>query len=238
MKTTLKDITSLLVLFASATFHLSEPVLATVLTFDVDPPVGGGEQVNQSYGDRVTSTNMPGNLLYGQNGEGFTPNIVVNYGPPAADPRLWNTDYGNLTNVLFKGSPVSGFLQVTFTADPGYLAQLHSWDMAAWNPNFSSDPTINSVRVLDGEGNPIISLSNVTISETARTSFDYSTDPFKDDVLVLEFNSSNLGNFADAIGLDNIVFSQTLVPEPGALLPMILCIASTLLLRRDVRICI
>lgn len=202
------------ILFAS-------PLMATVLTFDVDPPVSNFENINQDYGDRVTSTTMPGNLQYGENGEGFTPNVVVDYGPAAADPALWTTGYGNLSNILFKDADGFDYLQVTFTADPGYLVELHSWDMAAFTNVFSSDPTINSVRVLDSEGAELLLISNPTISRTTRTSF-ISVNPFVDDLLVLEFNAGNLGGLSDDIAFDNIVFAQRLIPEPGAILLLLL----------------
>jgi hypothetical protein len=197
--------------------------VATVLTFDDDPPITNSENINQAYGDAVTSTTMPGNFLYDENGEGFTPNIAVDYGPLApvnASPDLWSTGYGDLTNILFKDADGFDYLQVTFTADPGFRVRLHSWDMAAFGAVFSSDPTIDSVRVLDSGGNELLALTNVSISETTHTSFDYAANPFVDDVLVLEFNSGNLGGLSDDIAFDNIVFSQ--IPEPGAMLLLLL----------------
>ncbi len=73
---------------------LLTPVLAhaTVLTFDVDPPLANFENINQAYGDNVTATTMPGNFQYGVAGEGFTPTYQSNMvrspptrrcGPPA-----------------------------------------------------------------------------------------------------------------------------------------------------------
>jgi hypothetical protein len=214
-------------------FAICLPARATVLTFDDDPPIFNSEPVNQAYGDAVTSTTMPGNLQYGENGEGFTPNVVVDYGPLSptnANPDLWSTGYGDLTNVLFKDTDGFAYLQVTFTADPGYRVRLHSWDMAAFGAVFSSDPTINSVRVLDSNGNELLALSNVSISETTHTSFDYSASPFVDDVLVLEFNAGNLGGLSDDIAFDNIVFSQ--VPEPAAVVLMLLGVCGLPGLRR------
>lgn len=198
------------------------PSRATVLTFDVDPPVGDHENINQAYGDAVTMTTMPGNLQYGEDGEGFTPNVDVAYGPAGADPALWTSGYGDLSNILFKDADGFDYLQVTFTADAGYLVELHSWDMSAYGGAFSADPTIDSVRVLDSDNNELLSLSDVTISETIHTSFDYSGDPFVDDVLILEFNSGNLGGLSDDIAFDNIVFAQRVIPEPGTILLVVL----------------
>ena len=197
---------------------LTSSLRATVLTFDVDPPVTNFENINQDYGDGVTSTTMPGNLQYGENGEGFTPDINVDYGPGGADPALWSTGYGDLSNILFKDTDGFDYLHVTLTAAPGYLVELHSWDMSAYTSAFSSDPTIDSVRVLDSEGAELLLLNNQSISRTGHTSFDYSVSPFIDDQLVLEFNAGNLGGVSDDIALDNITFAQRAVPEPGAVL--------------------
>jgi hypothetical protein len=201
------------------TSFFSTTVQATVLTFDQNPPITNHENINQDYGDNVTNTTMPGNLQYDENGEGFTPNVVVGYGPlspSTANPALWTTGYGNLSNVLIKDADGFPYLQVTFTADPGFRVRLHSWDMAAFSSAFSADPTIDSLRVLDSDGQELLALSDVSISESTHTSFDYSATPFVDDVLVLEFNAGNLGNLSDDIAFDNIVFSQ--VPEPNAIM--------------------
>ncbi len=192
---------------------------ATLLTFDQDPPITDFETLDESYGDRVTSTTMPGNYLYGEMGEGFTPNVVIDYGPdPGADPRLWSTGYGDLSNVLFENNDAFGILRLTFTADTGFVVRLHSWDIIAYTTSFASDPTIDYVRVLDSDGTELYREDSKSISRTTHTTFDFSATPFTDDVLVLEYSSNNLTGQTDSIASDNFRFSQAAaVPEASIL---------------------
>ncbi len=117
-----------LLLIALLTGFLSgtvSPAHASILTFDItdlsDPalyPVSEnfpeGFTVDQTYGDRVISTSVTvGNTKfeYGNDTEGFTPNVVVEYGPYSiytGGPSLWRYNYGNLVRVLYQGSTYTG----------------------------------------------------------------------------------------------------------------------------------
>ncbi|MEJ7619110.1 MAG: hypothetical protein WKF30_19535 [Pyrinomonadaceae bacterium] len=99
---------------------------AETLTFPTD---FNFQDNDPNYGDR-----LPG-----------TPNVVVDYGPASAVPRRWTTNYGDLTGVLFEDNDGFGILEITFTADPGFLVTLSSFDMGAWP---DTDRIINSVQVL------------------------------------------------------------------------------------------
>lgn len=199
----------------TAIIGMSLSAHATVLTFQIQG-FGNGSNMSQGYGDNVTATTM-GIFSYGVGAEGFTPNVTVDYGPiPPADPAHWTTGYGDLTNVLYEDNDNEGILEVTLTAAPGWLVQLHSWDMAAYNPVFSSPPTINWLRVRDGLGNVLLDRPNEVISETAHNSYDFSANPFTAQTLILTFNSQNLGNLSDDIAFDNVRFGQV-VPEPATM---------------------
>ena len=206
----------------------SSTASATILTFDQNVPVTNFENVDQGYGDNVAGPGTPGGLEYGEAGEGYTPNVTVDYGPAGADPALWTTGYGDLTNILFKDADNFPTLAVTLTAEPGYLVSLYSWDMAAFGSVFSSDPSIDSVTVYDSEGAVLFSTIGQTISETTHTAFDFSAAPFVDDQLVLEFDSSNLGGLSDDIAIDNIRFGQQSVPEPASVAIALLGVAGLL----------
>ena len=206
---------------------------ATVLTFDVAPPISNFENIDQRYGDLVFRQAMPFNFHYGENGEGFTERCDVQYGPVNADPALVTTGYGDLTNALIKDADSVAMLQVTLTNFRfGEVVNLHSFDIAASTSAFTSDPVINSVRVM-GTSSPIpyLSLSNVSISRTTHTSFDFSASPFTDFQLIIELNLGNLGDLSDEIAIDNIVFSQN--PEPTtATMVLIAAILVQLMTRR------
>lgn len=200
---------------ASAWVLALSPTSASILTFEQDLPVSNFENINQLYGDRVILTNdVVNNFQYGVGSEGFTPNVVLTYGPNAADPALWTTGYGDLSNVLFKDADGVAQLDVTFTPDAGFAVQLYGFDMAAFSSAFSGNPTINFVQVTDGVGNVLFRQDNAVISETTRTSFDFSASPLTASTLVLSFDSINLGGLSDDIAFDNIRFGQVLIPEP------------------------
>lgn len=81
--------------------------------------------------------------------------------------------------------------------------------MSAWTSDFTEPPTINSVQVLDGTGKVLFDEDNAVISHDAYTRFDHTAAPLKAQVIVLRFESGNLGNLSDDIAIDSIVFSQT-----------------------------
>jgi hypothetical protein len=182
---------------------------ATVLTFDITG-LTDFFPAPQAYGDNVTSATM-GAFSYGTTG-GFTPNITTTYGN--TQPTLWTTGYGDLSNVLFEDQDNTGVLNITFSADPGFLVRLHSFDLAAYNPAFGSDPTITSVTVFNSLNVALFTRANASISEITRTPFTFAT-PLSDTSLRIEIDARNLGGLNDDIGADNITFSQS-IPEPSA----------------------
>lgn len=192
---------------------LAQPSMATVLTFDVDPPVSNSEAIDQDYGDRVVTTNdVLNNFQYGVGGEGFTPNVITEYvGATGFDPNLWSTGYGDLTNIYFDDDDNNGNFGIEFTADPGFEVGLHGFDLAWF---FDGSATIDSLTVLDSEGNPLLSLTDVVIlGGSSHSDFDFMT-PFFDDVITVLIDAGNLGNLSDDIGYDNVVFSQRVAPIP------------------------
>jgi hypothetical protein len=193
---------------------------ASILIFDearrsgVVVPTISGSRVPQDYGDRVTGISQAvpgGHFTYGEAGEGFTPNVLVDYfagstaGPDGVS--LWEDSYGDLINVLF-GNQNSNTLNVRLTADAGVQVLLYHFDLAGW-PN--ADYTIGGVRVLDDNA-ILYSQTNVLVegnfAGVRRTSFDFP-NPLSGRELLIEIDYSNLpGSQQDNIGLDNIRFGQ------------------------------
>jgi hypothetical protein len=209
---------------------LADVSRASILEFDqirdtsgtVIPTISGNGP-EQDYGDRVTTSPMNvsgGQFTYGDGGEGFTPNVVVDYfagsavvGNPGVS--LWGSGYGDLTNALI-GNNNSMSLNVRLTADSGFDVQLYHFDLAGWA---STDYSINAVQVSSG-ANTLFSQSNVLVEGDAsgalHTSFDFLT-PLTATELLIHIDYSNLsGNQQDNIGLDNIRFGQ----NPPALIPL------------------
>lgn len=208
-----------LILTAAATWLTAPSAEATILTFD--PAAPNFTNVDQSYGDRITSTSQ-GGFLYGVGSEGFTPNVVVGYGPAGADPARWTTGYGDLVNILFKDADSFPVLEIDLVADAGFVVRLFDFDMAAYNPAFSSPPSIRSLQILDMDdgGAVLFGQSDVAISETTHTTFQFQS-PLTSRSLRIRFDSGNLGGLSDDIGIDNIRFGQAeavaAVPEPAGL---------------------
>ncbi len=187
-------------------FAAMGPTSATVLTFDQNVPVGDSEPVDPGYGDQVTILDDSG-LEYGAD-EGFTPAVSLDYGPAGAGPALWSTSYGDLTNVLYQSLLGSPTLEITLTANPGFLVRLSSFDLAASDGRFGSDPTIESLRVVDGSGTVLFDKNAEIVSKTARNHYQFGT-PLEGQTLTIRIDSSNLGADAEGIGIDNITFGQT-----------------------------
>lgn len=188
----------------------------TVLTFDI-AGIANHQNVDQNYGDRVTNAVM-GTFSYGGTNP-RTPNIAVSYGTQA--PALWTTGYGNLTNVLIEDQDNSGVLTVTLSADTGYLVNLHRFDLAAYTSAFSTDPAISVLQVLNKDGVPIYTVSNLVVSRTGATPVDF-TPPLSQDQLTVRVDARNLGGLNDDIALDNLRFSQSVSSN----LPPVIDIAS------------
>lgn len=224
--------------------HLAVTPLAeaTILVFDQARsgatgtdvvPISAGASVPLDYGDRAAGSPdaVPGgHFTYGNGGEGFTPNVLVDYfdGSGLANRRIamWTNEYGDLTNVIF-GLQSSNTLNVRLTADPGYAVELYHFDLAGW-PN--ADYTINGVSVMDG-GSTLFTESNVLVegdlAGPRHTGFDFSS-PLRGSDLLIQIDVSNLATgMHDNIGIDNIRFGQDPrpIPETAGCLSVLLAAA-------------
>lgn len=183
--------------------------LLTVLLFD---PAAGifpvGSTLPQTYGDRVTAATQ-GGFHYGTLG-GTTPNLVADYGTNGKTVITRGSSFGDLLNVASTANH-SPF-EMTLTADSGFKAALSGFDLAG-SP--SHDWTIKSVQVLDGSNNILFSKSNVVIQGDAsgarHTHFAFAT-PLSAAKLKIRFDASNLTTSGAAVGIDNVQFSQTVIP--------------------------
>ena len=201
---------------------------ATVLTFDMG--VSSGTQVVQTYGDRVGLA-IPGPFMYGAAG-GPTPNIVVNYTPVLILSNDPNVHYGDLQGVLYRQASAgdNGIFEILFTADEGYEVCLNSFDLAAWvNPNASlqEDLPFKSLRVENGSADVLYAL-NYTFPNNEPLLYAPGTQPLRHNTydfggvplyarqLRIVINLNQINNKIDKFGIDNIQFSQRLVPSPGS----------------------
>jgi hypothetical protein len=211
---------------------LAAPSAATVLSFDwTRDPVTGNvagtvspSELPSDYGDFVTgaSVAVPGGaFLYGEAGEGFTPNVAVDiragFATPT-DPRveLWALGFGDLENVVY-GLPGSSFMEVVLTADPGVEVVLYGFDLGGYP---GSDWVINAVHVLSPTAT-LFTQTSVLVEggggAVRHTTFSFAT-PLVASELVIRIDYANLTTGRqDNVGLDNLRFGQNpaAVPEPA-----------------------
>lgn len=210
---------------------------ATILLFDQERdaatrsivvPASAGGALPPDYGDRVTGQVMAvrgGHFTYGEAGEGFTPNVVLDIFSAAAtadDARvnLWQEGYGDLVNVIFAEGPGTAgapLLSVRFTADPGYVVDLYGFDLAG----FSRDYEIAGVSVFAASGalfnQPGVLVHGDQIGPQ-RTTFAFAA-PLSAPEMLLQIDLSNLSpGIQDNVALDSLRFGQTpppAIPEPA-----------------------
>lgn len=197
-------------------------------------PIESGGTLPADYGDHVTGAVMavPGGFFtYGEDGEGFTPDVTLDIFSAAATAgsaavNLWADGYGDLQNVIFADGPGTAgapMLSVRFTAAPGYVVDLHGFHLAG----FGEDYVIAGVSVMAGAAT-LFSAANVLVegdsSGAGHTAFAFDT-PLSAQDLLLQVNVSNLpAGRQDNIALDSIRFGQTppaAVPEPAVVLMLL-----------------
>ena len=76
--------------------------------------------------------------------------------------------------------------------------------------------TLPGLRVEDGEGNILFSMSNIFVGDSSQThqDYDFAGGLFGSELNII-VDTTGLGGNSDNIGLDNIQFGQD-VPEPSA----------------------
>lgn len=204
--------------------YLLSGAYATVLTFDNSPntiPYDYGSRVDASGVDVGGRTNF--NLTHGE-----TPNVAVqmftaNYSDWSQQTNLylWGGGYADLTDVAYH-SPNQG-ARFIFTADSEYYVRLHSFQMGGWP---RSDRTLPFLQVLV-DGNAVFTQTNIVISGTTANTFSFDPNAVKGGVIEIRFG--NEWNVA----IDNIGFSQELIPEPASLTLLGAGLAGLALRRRN-----
>lgn len=199
----------------------------TVLTFDQTvPPAGDSVDVNQDYGDRVIlGMNAVGN--YGTAG-GDTPNILVSYGGDATnDPDFWTEGYGDLQHPIAFQEGDNQF-DITLTADPGFRVTLHSFKLAAYT---GTGATLDALQILNSTGTPVFSQD--AVAPPAGGHVAYPVTPLTDIALTIRLLKA--GGDINLIGIDDVEFSQSVIPEPAAFPLLTLGPLAGLLARRRKR---
>jgi hypothetical protein len=203
-------------------------VNASVLTFD---GLSGYnyQNINQNYGDNINAiTDSYGKY---QIGNGFTPNISVQYSTINNNTvyntlDAWDNNYGDLKNVAY---PTSNGSQgnIKFIADPGFKVTINSFDMAGY-PHASLTATL--LDIIDETGTIVWSSNNLDINGQTHSSF---SPEITGNSLTIRWGTNW------NIGIDNINFDQsaTAVPLPGAIWmlgPSLICLTSIVKRRKKI----
>jgi hypothetical protein len=206
-----------------AGYLLTTSAYATVLTFDNassrNIPYDYGSRVDASGVDVGGRTNF--NLTHGE-----TPNVAVqmftaNYSDWSQQTNLylWGGGYADLTNVAYHN--VGQGARFIFTADAQYYVRLHSFQMGG----YLGDRMLPFLQVLV-DGNAVFTQTNVAISGSTANTFSFDPNVVKGGVIEIRF--SNNWNVA----IDNIGFSQELIPEPASITLLVGGLAGLALRRR------
>ena len=183
---------------------------ATILTFDGVP-----SHLLQAYGDNVVAEVDPiTGYRYGR-GNGFTPNVTVEYVSANGGLEIYSSGYAPLFNALGDTQyDVAG--SVILTAEPGYLVRLNSFRVAPWTngQGTSLEVVVGNTQLISTNLPPVrgqaelFVLGDLAIAGSVR------------------IGMSRFGDWA----IDDIDFDQVLIPSPAGIAP--LALASVALFRR------
>jgi hypothetical protein len=207
-----------------AGYLLTTSAYATVLTFDnassSNIPYDYGSRVDASGVDVGGRTNF--NLTHGE-----TPNVAVQMftadfsdWSQSTNLFVWGSNYADLTDVAYHNFGQGA--RFIFTADSQYYVRLHSFQMGGWP---RTDRTLPFLQVLV-DGNPVFTQTNVAISGTTANTFSFDPNVVKGGVIEIRF-----GNDWN-VAIDNIGFSQELIPEPASITLLVGGLAGLALRRR------
>jgi hypothetical protein len=201
------------ILYVTARFVVVIPILAvalfagtaqaTILTFN-NLGIGNFGDIPGTYGDNVSAlSDAVGS--YGI-GNGFTPNITVEYrtlsvgggsgGTLFNDLDFWSTQYGDLLNVAYPVNPTSTG-EISFVPEPGWSVLLNSFDLGGWpRQNKPNQPLL----ILDEDYNVIASFSPFFVPGQGHATV--TPNITRGGTLRIQFGDNW------SVGIDNINFDQ------------------------------
>ena len=181
---------------------------ATILTFDAG--VGNYELMPQDYGDNVTGTNM-GAYSYGEAGEGFTPNVTVEYIGVGDGLHYWHNSYGDLIGVLENEDDGERWTIVHFEAETAHQVTLHSLDMGIYGTGLIP---IDSMTITNESGAVLFQRNNMAIdgSTSSHTNINFGAGTGQSLTLILDLQTAAATGDNDSIGLDNMIISESWDP--------------------------
>jgi hypothetical protein len=222
---------SLAVLFVGAVGAVAggSSAEATILQFEMTPFPGDTivayEGPYASYGDNVTATSMPGpgvTYHYGM-GNGFTPNITVDYTSspgPNSDHSAFGAQAGWSDPVDYLRYQDGTTYWWTFTPTGGHGVDINSFAIDIYagggqiNWNLRQDTTTGTI-IDTGVETALTQAGPDRIVNILNGAY-YGTT-------VLEITISGTGNFGN-IGIDDLNFDQLVIPAPEPTTGLLLAI--------------
>ena len=223
----------------------------TASTDRFDDSSGPDNHDDQAYGDRVTGLGPDANNFeYGEQGEGFTPNITVQHLPAIRRQSNFGGCFGgsgthkrcpgNVANpdpggvqipFLHLGTSDGPTYWADFTADPGFNVVMH--DVYVMGDLNTSQSNAANVLLKDASGNTLLDASGQDIGSNSPTLVDLggTAAPFVRLEITFDPQGYGFGDFAS----DNIRFSQAVIPEPSTLILTGLGTAMLLIISRRKR---
>ena len=217
---------------AAALVGLATAAPGSILTFDLyqnaagQSPIAYGDLIPNAYGDHITALS-DGVGSYAQ-GNGFTPNIAVDY-------RHYDPDFPNPPieyNLAYGDAEFGDLFDVAYNLTNGHLAEitlipedtmvrLNSFDLAYWT--LAQTPAKQVIRILDHNQQVLFDYSAEDVPHDGLNHVTLSPDITSSGPLTIQFGQNY------NLGIDNVNFDQ--VPEP-ATLSLLALAAPALLIRR------
>lgn len=193
-----KTLTAALVGLALQSLATGASAITSTLTFDgnicFDGVTGGLAcsnygLIDPAYGDIAGTVDVQYDRLLGSGGEPLS---------------FWDTTYSDLINVAWgSNGDAAGTAEIFIKPDAGNTVTLKSLDLGSYN--YTSRDT--QLTILDGEGNILASSGAITILGSVHSHFDI-------DLASASGIRIQWGPSAYNVGIDNVVFEVSAVPEP------------------------
>jgi hypothetical protein len=209
---------------------------ASILTFDLPGLAGSGEALPADYGDRISGMSGSGvGGVYGYGmGNGFTPNVTVDYaysftGTPSANElarngnRHWRDSEWNGVHFTRGVGTTTVVYDTIFTPDPGFGVRVNSFeldDYASFRAGHTVDWFVYAGSV--DPGNLLASGQTVVAADTTSGNSDNTLvstglSGFHFGTLILRID--HVAGGGNDLAMDNVNFDQ--IPTPATALGLV-----------------
>jgi hypothetical protein len=131
---------------------------------------------------------------------------------------IWASLFGDLTWALDNNNDTPNSIELTFSADEGYVVALDSFDVGLinepyWIALLNCNPCVVPVSVL-GDAGVLFQDADLTVAADGSHVHVAFGSGVVSKTLKLILDLTALDRDSDSIGIDNVRFTQLVVPEP------------------------